>query len=394
MTSFTNENNFLTMGFEWEASGSTTEVRRALRDAGIDWVKVESEHCGVEVVFPPFPMPMASSTARDDIKSVLELFSGLNVSVENGNNCGGHVHLGNVAIENMPPQAFWEASKDAMRGGDFISVDDQNRSSQMPAGLLKDVIRRYALHQPQISEHLPPSRSRSTWAMPIDRLAPSGRDHRAFEAADTIESIHSVLHRNGSRYHAICLERAWNNGTIEFRQGASLCDIDRLAGWLELIHNLFIYSDHYRLDHDNSGMTVIQSPERIHRRGSRLDVVYQMCRTIGGATTRDIMDATGNTAGDVRRMISEIRNHADMETDLLETLTQQHYNHRYGESGGAYDLGGYAVHTEIERGNGITQLLPDNRIGQTSIFANLDDASFEALTARRLERIERGTLNR
>ena len=119
-----------------------------------------------------------------------------------------------------------------------------------------------------------------------------------------------------------------------------------------------------------------------------------MCRRDGGATTRDIMNATGNTAGDVRRMISEIRNHEDMETDLLETFTQQHYNHRYGDSGGAYDLGGYAIHTEIERGGGITPLLPDNRIGQTSIFANLDDASCEALTARRLERIERGTLSR
>ena len=392
MTSFTNQDNFLTMGHEWEGQGSTTEVRTALRAAGIDWVRVESEHCGVEVVCPPMPMPLGSSSAKDDLKQLLEVLSGCNVNAENGNNCGGHVHIGKVAIKNMSPSEYWEASKQAMRNGGFVSLPENNRSAEMSAGLLKDVIRRYALHQTQINDHLPPSRSRSTWAMPLDRLAPSGRDHVAFEEADTVEAIHRVLHANGSRYHAISLEEAWSNGTVEFRQGPSGTDIDKLAGWMELIHNLFIYSDHYRLDHDNSGVVVIQSPERLHRRGTRLDVVYQMCRRDGGATTHQLMGATGNSAGDIRRMVSEIRNHADMETDLMETLTQQHYNHRYGSSGGAYDLGGYLVKAELERGNGILQLLPANRLGQTSIFAELDDASFEALTARRLERIDQGTL--
>ncbi len=387
---FTDQNSFPTMGIEWEgAHVSVSAIRRRLENAGIDWVRVESEHCGAEIVFPPCPMPLASSDAYMDIKAVLDICEELGADVQNGHNCGGHVHLGTVSVKGMTPNEYWQASKDAMSRGNFLSLNDDNRGNEMTIALVKDVVRRYAMHQDVINEHLPASRTGNSWCMGLQRFAAGGDDHNAFEATSTVVQISNLIHRNGSKYHAINL-RTWNSGTIEFRQGASYNEIDKWGAWMELICQLFTHSDHYRLDHANGG--VMQTPERLHRRGSRLDVTYQLCRREGGSSTRDIMAATGCTPERIRAMITEIRQHPEMSDDAVQTLTQQHYNHRYGSSGGAYDLGGYMVHTEITRANPVTPLLPDNRVGQTSVFAGLDDASFEVLAARRLDRIRRGTL--
>jgi len=387
----------LTAGFEHEAvyPCSVSAVRGALEAVGIDWVKVEHEHAGMaEVVFPAFLLPLnEDNPAWHEIKLALDTLDGLGANVSRSG-CGGHVHIGRQAIEGQSAGEYWEESKAALRASrhrnNATFYSSPNEVDDMPLALLKDVIRRYAIHQDVIDAHLPPSRTNCTWARGMQRLANNDR----FENA-TAETIVSVVHSDGTKYQAINL-RNLDGGTIEFRQGSATNEVKKLAAWVNLIDAMFRHSDRYRIDYGTSGASesVVQSPARLHRAGSRLDVTYQLCRREGGASVHEIMTATGCTAQRIRAMITEIRQHADMSDDMVETLTQQHYNHRYGSSLGRYDQGGYEIRREITRaGAACHALLPENRIGQTSIFSGLDDDSFETLSARRLQRIRQGTLD-
>lgn len=398
---FFQDNRFALAGIEVEADNvSTGAIRTAFDNASIDWCKIEIEHCGVEIVFPPMPLPLTPDSPQyQDVKLVLDTLASVNANVGRAG-IGGHVHIGNTLIDGESPANYWANSKRTMaaslaRNGDAGYYESPHQTDEMPVALIKDVIRRYATHQSDIDAHLPPSRTDCRWCWGLSRLAAGGSDNAAFEAATTIDELRGIIHDNGSKYRAINLQ-SYNNGTIEFRQGASSLEIEKWAAWCNLILGLFQHSDHYRIDWSTLACeAVVQSPDRLHRAGSRLDVTYQLCRRDGGATVRDIMAATGCQPQRIRAMITEIRQHPDMSDDMVETLTQQHYNHRYGTSGGRYDQGGYEVYREVVRsGAGIHGLLPENRIGQTSIFAGLDDDSFEVLAARRLARIERGTLTR
>ena len=79
-------------------------------------------------------------------------------------------------------------------------------------------------------------------------------------------------------------------------------------------------------------------------------------RRVGGATTQEIMDATGiQTAQRVRSMISEqIRPvlRQRFGRDILITHNQQHYNHAYSTSQGRYDLNGYEIPLQVNNASG------------------------------------------
>jgi hypothetical protein len=97
-----------------------------------------------------------------------------------------------------------------------------------------------------------------------------------------------------------------------------------------------------------------------------------MMRNDGGATTRDIMDATGCSEQRVRAAVSEIRNRVG--DAAVVTHTQQANGGRYGDG---TDLARYEVLSSYEeQGNGVS-LLPDHRAGNPSIWAGLDDALYE-----------------
>jgi len=394
------DNRKLTGSFEWEGHGlNVRRIKTALEAVGIDWLRVEPEHNGMtELVFPAFLLPLnQDNPAWHDITLALDT-----IAAEGGNvsrrDCGGHVHIGRRLVEGQSAGDYWNRSKDKLRNTrdnhrpTFYS--SPNETDFMPTALIKDVIRRYAMHQDLINEHQRPSRTNCHWAEGLKRLAPNERHNAQFEAANNMQALEAIVHHDNRKYHAINLYNA-DKGTFEFRQGAATNEIKELAAWVNCLNAMFYHSDHYRIDYDSAitSNTVQQSPAQLHRRGSRLDVTYQLCRREGGASVHEIMTATGCTAQRIRAMITEIRQHADMSDDMVETLTQQHYNHRYGSSAGRYDQGGYEIHREIIReGSECHALLPENRLGQSSPFAGLDDASYETLAARRLDRIAQGTL--
>ena len=98
-----------------------------------------------------------------------------------------------------------------------------------------------------------------------------------------------------------------------------------------------------------------------------------MMRAVDGATTRQIMDATGCSEQRVRAAVSEIRTRVGEAA--VVTHTQQANGASYGDG---TDMTRYQVQSfYTETITGGAALLPDTRIGNPSIWANLDDSDYE-----------------
>ena len=97
-----------------------------------------------------------------------------------------------------------------------------------------------------------------------------------------------------------------------------------------------------------------------------------MMRALDGATTRDIMNATGCSEQRVRAAVSEIR--ARVGDAAVVTHTQQANGGRYGDG---TDLTRYEVLQTFETQSTGAALMPENRRGMPSIWAGLSDNLFE-----------------
>ena len=113
---------------------------------------------------------------------------------------------------------------------------------------------------------------------------------------------------------------------------------------------------HSILNRHNQIQAVQDTPSYIGRSSrTRQSIAYSLMRRVGGATTQEIMDASGiQTAQRVRSMISEqIRPTLinQFGRDILITHNQQHYNHSYSSSQGRYDLNGYEIPLQVNNGS-------------------------------------------
>ena len=320
--------------------------------------------------------------AHDDIRMFLE-FVERNGGRVSKSGCGLHVHIGNRAVRNLSPREFWQASKAAHTAPDRCYYVAPDMADVMPLALVRDVIQRYAAHQNDIDAILAPSRrehgNASRFCRSIRTLAFGGHAADQFERADNAARMADML---GGKFGAINMATWSRIGTVEFRQHQATLEIEKLEAWCLLIDAMFRYSDLQRLDYTAPQTTTVATPDAPHRNGSRLAVMWDMCRRDGGAHVSDISAATGWTADTIRARVSEWRNtHGDA---AIITHTQQAYGHRYGTSGGAHDLNGYEVAREVETTvAGGVALYPENRRGVTSIWAGLDDLTFEFFNARR-----------
>jgi len=389
MTTIFRSDVYPTFGFENECANggisrnwSIDRWQDELNDAGYNWVKAIHDgtvEVDVEFIIPPFSL---CDAAKNDIA---ELFAWVESkgAIVGRPKLGGHVHMGNRLVHaNISKSDFWRASKDEYISGRYYNPS-ASMTAPLPLSLVKDVICRYAEHKADIEAILPPSRrdGRNSMIQNIDHVAPNGRDYSAFMQSENASRMSGIL---GGKFRVVNLETWTRLNTIEFRQHQSTLDVQKLWNWCYLIANMFQHSDWHRMDYNAPSSIIIDTPENPFRRGSRIGVLYMAMRVDGGATTRDLMNATGWSADTIRARVSEIRNRDDIGQGGVLCHTQQAYGNSYGTSQGEHDLNGYevlrTVETQVQGGVG---LMPENRRGMTSIWAGLSDVLFEYFNARR-----------
>ena len=341
-------------GLEVETYGRDQEpIRRALIDAGILGCVVKPDgtpRVDAEIVLPPLA---PCDFAWDYIKKICRVLSDVNARVNSS--CGLHVHIGNAPLlDNISPTQFC--------GDSIRHTSNTNRyisgcyGEPMDVVEVKDLMMRYTRQQSVVNTMFPRSRTNNRYCAPL--------------SLSRIENANTIQQLTFGKFTAINLQ-TWSNGTIEFRQASGTIEADKIINWVKFLLNLV---DHTRNERVENGNRTIDhnTPEQPFRRGARVGVQYNMMRSDGGATTQEIMDATGCSEQRVRAAVSEIRNRVgDM---AVVTNTQQANGASYGD--GTHHTSYTVLFTYTEQGSGAS-LLPEHRIGNASIWSGVDDDLFE-----------------
>ena len=353
-----------TFGIEIEISGVSKErVKGEFARRGILGCKVvldQTPTVDAEIVTPVYAN---CQVAREHLITICDALAHLGARVNS--KCGLHVHIGNAPLnDNVTPSQFTGTSiAHSERTGRYHT----DHADTFDAVIVKDIMVRYTRMQTSrngINAMLPASRhnNRMCSALDLNRL----------EAANNLSELKSATY---GKFSSINLQ-TWSNGTIEFRQHSGTIEADKIWAWVQFLLNLVDHTTQNRVT-DGSRTIVRDTPETPFRNGARIGVTYTMMRVAGGASTRDIMDCTGCTEGDVRRRVSEIRTRVGDAAVI--THTQQANGASYGAG---TDHTSYEVQTTFtEQTSGVT-LLPDNSIGNASIWAGIPDEAFEWWQAR------------
>jgi len=344
----------LTFGIEIETCrNAVSTVQRALNDNGIKGCLVKPDgtpSVDAEIVLPPIAL---CQVGKEYLESVCNVLSDIGCRINQS--CGLHVHIGNAPLADTTHAARFTGDSilHTERTGRFYSEHSETKFDEV---IVKDLMWRYERQQNTINSMFPSSRTNNRYCNALNATR--------IENATTIEQL------NHGKFYAINLD-TWPNGTIEFRQHSGTIDADKIWKWLQFLDNFVNWTIEHRVEHGNTS-TTIETPVTPFRNNSRVGVQYTMMRNDNGATTRDIMDATGCSEQRVRAAVSEIRQRVG--DAAVVTHTQQSNGARYGDG---TDLTRYQVLQTIETETSGVTLLPENRIGIPSIWAGLDDSEFE-----------------
>ena len=362
---------------------------------GLRIVHDGSKHVAIEIVFP---ILFDHENSWNYINNILTILK------ENGffvsSDCGMHLHIStHKAIEtdkaeliqkSINHQASLITRHEDVYGyqtidfnlDGFVAPSNLYQDdTEMEFELVKDVMLRYSKGLNHIQKFLPSSRTNNTFC----------ETHQMTESR--INSASSISDITFGKFTAVNL-MTFSNGTIEFRQALTTLNVDKIIVWFRFIDNLIRYSDTKRLNRISETVYNVPSSLRpyLTRSNTRQELLYnELYNADGnlGLQTRQLMDTFGLTSQSIRRLISDIRNtfsnnniNAD---DFLIT-------HTFTENGSSYGDGvsntSYQVIREVNR-NSTIELLPLNRIGLESIFAELDDDTFAYLHQAKTNRLMR-----
>ena len=366
MTNIRNRLEGLEVEFSLRETGLTyRDIGRKIQEAGIRGVKcIPDASAGVdgEVVFPPLPY---NQFAIDYIKSVIDLLVSNGATINSG--CGMHVHISNAKIKDgiNPITLAGQCIQSIHEHGNIDALKLECLDEPMDAIAVKDIMNRYKDSQTSINGFFPQSRTSNGMCKPITRTI----------AGNTIQELKACT---SGKFSVINLEPWTSKGTIEFRQASGTLEMDKILNWVEFLLTLVSQTVDNRIETGSAPVTFTTPETAPFRRGTRVGVVYEMARQRGGVSTRELMNATGGTDGDIRRQFSEIRTRLENQgfdrTRAVIQHDQATFGNRYGDG---TDLNGYEIVRSYETISTGAQLLPENRIGSASIWASISDPVFE-----------------
>ena len=343
----------LTYGIEIETCrNSVSTVQSALNDNGIKGCLVKPDgtpSVDAEIVLPPIAL---CQVGKEYLESVCRVLSDIGCRINQS--CGLHVHVSNAPLADTTHAARFTGDSilHTERNGNFLS--EHGETFDFP--IIKDWYWRYERQQDLINTMFPSSRTNNRYCQPLN--------------APKIHNATNIQQLNHGKFYAINLD-TWRRGTVEFRQHSGTIEANKIWNWLMFLDNFVCWTIEHRFEHGETS-TTIETPTAPFRNGSRVGVQYAMMRSENGATTRDIIDATGCSEQRVRAAVSEIRQRVG--ENAVVTHTQQSNGASYGDG---TDLTRYQVLRTIETETSGITMLPENRIGAPSIWSGLEDHLFE-----------------
>ena len=346
----------LTMGLEFEGTFTSRGNAQTIsqlqtvfnNDEELNFIYVKTDGTsGVdfEIAFPI--LSVDSELSWYYVNKVLTLL------VNNGCNvkkcCGVHVHVGLKPIStNITNDDFTTLSIEKYRSNrTYVSQSSSSFDDVLDNAIIKDVVYRYAKHQLEINKIFPPSRTNNRFAIGLDLCIDAIK-----QCDGSITSLMDAIQRNGStnrrsKFFSVNLQSYSRYGTIEFRQHSATLETDKIKPFVFMLANMFNHSINNRLLANNSRIENRLLPNEPYSPRTKLGLLWSLCKTENGATTREIMSHCNiDNAKSVRRTISTIR--SKFGHNAIETLNQQHYNHRYGTSNDEHDLNGYRINISID----------------------------------------------
>ena len=308
------------------------------------------------------PILSNSQKSYNYLKSILEQLNNHGATVNW--TCSVHVHLSRRPI-TIDPNEFHE------RSIEYTATTSQALPSRnnvdyfgnaIPLEILKDIAYRVSKNKDQYNSFLAPSRI-DDGGYANNAMQRASQKNGYFckmpMAHNTIKNTECTYHKmkrvisTNGKFSAINSNHWDDYETIEYRSHGGTLEIDKIWAWMIFLSKM---QKHSIINRHNQVLAVQDTPNYIGRSANtRQSLAYSVMRRLGGATTQEIMDASGiQTAQRVRSMISEqIRPNllSQFGRDILITHNQQHYNHAYNTSQGRYDLNGYEIPLQISNGS-------------------------------------------
>ena len=294
--------------------------------------------------------------------------------------CGCHVHMStrrllNVKTEREREMFCRESIAYTQRTGHMISLEGRTEDPITTEQLRDIIIRMYdqqdiinSLHQKSRTEGHPHF-SRFMGHQITSRMA---RKVRA--AQNTSEIVQAMTEANGKFTNINLSNFEQGKQTIEFRQAGGTTETIKIQKWVQLLLNIAQHSIETR--HPRPQMTTVThttprtGASAFAAQARRIRNVYDMFRTDSGATTYEVILATGLAETSVRRMVSEIRNR--IGDSALVTHTQQAQGHSYGDG---TDYTRYQILETWDEVTARTDVVQD--LSNPSIWARTTDDDYD-----------------
>ena len=341
-----------------------------------------------EIVLPY--MVVTSNFFKDTLQKLFSALESIGASTFESagihHNISLHVFNKNLCIEEFSKKSF--KKKQNLPLTEFIEKTPNNEDKRIHPLVTIDVVRRIAnnytifdsmehftrrdfTNRVWIEEDICKACHSSNMIKNIKFL-----ENKITENIESYEQLKNLYNRSSLKYFAVNVANVTSQNRIEFRNQGNTLDFEKIYNKALFYNHLFNDSHKNRIEYGT--IQIERTPTIPFRRYSRIGQMWTLARKEGGASTRELMALTGNTAQYVRSRISEFRQ--QFGDSAIVTHTQQANGASYGDG---IDLTRYEILEEFNIGSR-TRLKRENRIGLDSLFANMEDSLYEKL----IERIE------